>query len=148
MAPKSAERSAISQPFLAEKQGEAEYAGPQPTSLPQRERERMPSWYANRSESETSLAADTGLGYAQGAALGRVGSCGKSEREVPLPSAEAESTSSTAKNETEIATSDESRGAVSKIGTKARVTGGTGEKRRVRFAPSPRIIPDACTSAL
>ena len=32
-----------------------------------------------------------------------------------------------------------------KIGTKARVTGGTGEKRRVRFAPSPRIIPDACT---
>ena len=50
---------------------------------------------------------------------------------------------SAAKNETKIATSDESRGAVPKMGHRARVTGGTGEKKRVRFALSPRIIPDA-----
>ena len=43
----------------------------------------------------------------------------------------------------EIATSDKSRGAVPKIGTSARVIGGAGEERRVNFAPSPRMIPDA-----
>ena len=139
MAPIMAERPATGQPLLAQKQGEVGFAGPQPASLPRRERERRPL-YASGNESERSLASDAELGHSQGAAFGCVGSCGKSERETPLPSVEAKSTSSAARNETEIATSDESRGAVPKLGTSARVTGGAGEKRRVHFATRPHII--------
>ena len=82
-------------------------------------------------------------GYQQKATLGCVGSSGGSERESPLPSLEVESTSSVDVDGLELATSDESRGAVPKIGTSVRVSGGAGVKRRVHFALIPRIIPDA-----
>ena len=39
--------------------------------------------------------------------------------------------------------SDDSRDTVPKLGASARVTGEAGEKKCVRFAPIPRVIPDA-----
>ena len=143
MAPKPAEGPAIGQPSLAEKQGEVRYAVPQLANLARRERERMPSWYASGNDSERSLASDTELGHLQGATLGCVGSSGESESESPLSSAEAESTPRSDEGKMELAASDDLRDAVSRLGTSARVTGGAGEKRRVHFAPIPRIIPDA-----
>ena len=116
--PIPAERPATGQPFFAEKQSEAGYAAPQLVSLPQQERERMPSWYASGNESKRSLAPDTELGHPKGVALGCVGSSGKSERESPLPPAKA------AVNKSEIAMSDESLGAVPKVETSARITDG------------------------
>ena len=126
MAPGPAERPATGQSLFAGKQSETGLAASQPASLPERERERSPSWYPKRNENGTSLAAETELSGAQGAALGCVGSREGSERKVPLSSAGAEATLRAAENETEVVKSDESRGAVPKIGTRARVTGGTG----------------------
>ena len=42
-----------------------------------------------------------------------------------------------------LASSDKLRGAVPKVGTSAWVTSDAGEEKRVCFAPSPRVIPDA-----
>ena len=90
-----------------------------------------------------NLASEAELGHPQGATLGCVGSRGESESESPLPSSEAESTPSADLGGTRIATSDESCGAIPKIETSARVTSGAGEKRKLHFAPNPRVIPDA-----
>lgn len=39
-------------------------------------------------------------------------------------------------------TSDESCGAVPRVGTSARVTSEAKEKKRVRFALNPQVVPD------
>ena len=72
-----------------------------------------------------------------------MGSSGENERESPLLSSEEESSASTDVGGVRLVSSDESRGAVPKLGTTARVTGEAGERKRVCFAPSPRVIPDA-----
>ena len=64
-------------------------------------------------------------------------------RNKPLLSSVAESSASADVGGDRLASSDESRGAVPKLGASARVTGEAEEKKRVRFAPSPRINPDA-----
>ena len=89
MAPKLAERPAISQPLLSKERGGIGCAAPQLASLPQRERERMLSWYTKRDEDGTRLAAETELGGAQGTTLGCVGSREGSKRKVSLSSPEA-----------------------------------------------------------
>ena len=42
-----------------------------------------------------------------------------------------------------IGSSNESHGAIAKSGTRVRVNSGAGEKKRIRFEPSPWIVPDA-----
>ena len=148
--------------FPAEKQENAGYAVPQLTTLPQRERKRIPSWYASEfgcsgylaSEAKQgqqqkvtigsagNLASKAELDQTQKVTLGCVGSSGESERDLPLLSSEAESSVSADVGGVRLASSVESRGTVPKLGTRARVTGEAGEKKRVRFALSPRIIPN------
>ena len=79
----------------------------------QPERERMASWYTSEFESAGNLASET------------------------------ESSASADVGGVRLALSDESQGAVPKLGTSARVTGEVREKIRVRFALNPRIVPDA-----
>ena len=94
----------------------------------------MPSWYTSELGSAGNLASEVRLSHPQGATLGCGGSSRDSERESPLPSTEAESSTSADVGGVRLASSDESHGAVPKVGTSARVTGEAVEQKRVRRA--------------